>query len=387
MFNPQIIFSLLWLSQVALHIIFDTAFTAFESSTWIAILLGIVSFNFGSIFVLAFTNKEEATGSNQPVCPVKLDKFVNLFFVLYFVISLISCFEIYQALVVMSPDTLTPPVIRQLVIDDFTTDRNLYGMFKVFYLGVGFSIFLTSFARYMTKKKLALILTVGLISAIATTGRLYILLFFCATSVLLYRNKIISLRTVFFAALGFVFLFFLIAIVLVKGDDSGSILDRVLWNSQIYFMSSVACFNDFVATGVQRIEGGALLPNPIREFFSIMGVAIPPKPTLNPFAEVPVPCNTYTVLFPLFHDGSFVGIFIGLFIIGAMHKVLYMKFVLSENSIWWYLYAISIYPMVMSIFEDAYFSSPGFWMLLWIPPIFYGIFSRTSRIQNSCVKE
>ncbi|KAF3997446.1 O-antigen polymerase [Glaciimonas immobilis] len=376
MFNPQFIFSLLWLSQIVLNIIFNTAFTPFEVSTWFAIAICIIAFNMGSLCLIGSGRKKGYAEFDNKLIPLNIFKFLNLFFVIYFFAALFSCIAIYRALMILSPGGLTPPIVRQLVVQDFTTVRDLYALFEVFNIGVGFSIFFISFSRFLTKKQLYLILAIGLISAIATTGRLYILLFFCATSILLHRNKIISLRTVFVGALIFILLFFLIAIVLVKGDDSGSIADRVLWNSQVYFMSSVACFNDFVATGAQRIDGGALLPNPLREVLSSIGVLIPPKPTLNPFAEVPVPCNTYTILFPLFHDASFLGVFIGSFLIGVLHKNLYLKFLSSNNSILWYLYAISVYPLVMSIFEDAYFSSPGFWLLLWIPPITYGIFSR-----------
>lgn len=383
MFDPKLIFSVLWLLQIALHLIFNEAFTPFEYSTWVVILLSLISFNFGAYTTLIFCNKKSTTSPAHLTDLLFIKKFLKYFLVIYVIAAAISSAQIYEFLSASGEGVLSLPMIRQLVIDDFTTDRVLYGIFKVFYLGVGFSIFMTAFSQNLTKKQLIIVLIIGLVSAIATTGRLYVLLFFCATSALLYRNKIISIRVVFIFALLFVFLFFIIAILLAKGDESGSVLENVMWNSRVYFMSSISCFNDFVATGAQHIDGGALLPNPIREILSFMGAVIPLKPALHPFAEVPVQCNTYTVFFPLFHDGSFFGIVLGLFLIGMMHQFLYKKYLLSRNPIWWYLYAISIYPLVMTVFEDAYFSSPGFWTLLWVPPICYIFFVKIQKASKS----
>ena len=178
------------------------------------------------------------------------------------------------------------------------------------------------------------------------------------------------------AALVFVSLFFVIAVLLSKGAEGSSVMERISWNSKIYFMSSVSCFNNFVVTGIPAVAGGVLLPNPVREIFSYLGVSIPLKPALNMFAFVPMQCNTYTVLFPLFHDGSFVGVAIGMFFVGGLQKILYKRYKFTTSPTNWYLHAISIYPVVMSVFEDAYFSSPGFWVLLWIPPICYYLASR-----------
>jgi oligosaccharide repeat unit polymerase len=146
-------------------------------------------------------------------------------------------------------------------------------------------------------------------------------------------------------------------------------------------MSSASCFNDYVVSGRQEIPGGAILPNPLRELLRIFSFDIPLKPALNPFVEVPLPCNTYTILFPIFHDGSLVGVALGMLILGLFHQFLYLRFKYSQNPVWWYLYGVSLYPLVMSVFEDAYFSSPGFWLLLWIPPICYFIARKLRLIQ------
>lgn len=93
------------------------------------------------------------------------------------------------------------------------------------------------------------------------------------------------------------------------------------------------------------------------------------KPNLLPFAMVPMQCNTYTALFPLFHDLGYIGLFFGFVAIGFTHSYLWIQQQRSAAPIILFAYALSLYPLAMSMFEDAYFSSPGFWLMLWIPPL------------------
>ena len=39
-----------------------------------------------------------------------------------------------------------------------------------------------------------------------------------------------------------------------------------------------------------------------------------------------------------------------------------------------YVYAIMLYPLVMTIFEEAYLSSLGFWVTLFSVPVFFRIY-------------
>lgn len=383
MFSPRLIFSLLWLSQIFLHVIFLDVFYPFEFSTWAVIFFCLVFFNFGALISnhlgVARRCSEEAARNTKNEY---VGRFFYWFVLLYAVASGLAGLELYRALQELGADMLNLPRVRQIVIADFNGDRSLYNLFRVFYLGVGFSIFFVAFSKYISRGQLALVLLIGLLSALVTTGRLYLLLYFLAVAALLYRAKVVSKTGVLFAGFIFVCLFFLVALLLGKGDGSGglSVLENVLWNSKIYLMSSISCFNDYVVTGRQEIDGGALLPNVVRELLFNIGLNIPPKPALNPFAEVPVPCNTYTFMFPLFHDGSFFGVALGSFLIGAAHQYLYLKSDHLDRPVWGYLYAISIYALFMSVFEDAYFSSPGFWVSLWVPPITYYIF-KTVRLR------
>ena len=383
-FAPRFIFSGLWLSQIFLHLVFNDAFVPFEFLTWVVIVLGLIFFNFGA----ATSERTYLPYVSEKILDLKTSEyeithFFNAFVVIYIVCGVLTAIELYGALQELGAGGFNLPKIRELVIQDFTGERVLYNQFRVFYVGVGFSIFFIALSSQLTGRQIVAALTIGIVSALLTTGRLYLLLYFLSVTALLYRAKYVTARGVLIAAFVFILLFFMVAVLLGKGEDDGviSVFDSVLWNSQVYLMSSVSCFNDFLATGSQTMEGGALLPNPAREFFSLLGITIPPKPNLLPFSEVPVPCNTYTYMFPLFHDGALFGVAIGSFCIGFLHQYLYLNFKYAEEPILSYLYAISIYAIFMSVFEDAYFSSPGFWLMLLVPPSVYYLFRKIRTIQ------
>lgn len=383
MFSPRFIFLTLWGLQVVLHIGFYDLFFPFEVTTWVAIFLGILFFTLGTLIAsylpgLQYGNSAQAVQRDQ--C-FQFERYFQLFLLIYSFAGVFAVYSIYTLMIGGGLAELSAPSIRQFVVDDFNGERSLYAFFRILYVGVGFSIFFLAFAKSLSRRQVVVIFLVGLISAVATTGRLFLLLFFVASIALLYRNKVISARTVVASALSFLTIFFIIALVFKKGEESNSVTGNILWNAQVYVMSSVSCFNDFVASRSQEIAGGALLPNPLRELWSVLFFEIPPKPSLNPFVEVPIQCNTYTVFFPLFHDGALMGVAGGLLILGIFHQYLYMRYENANNPVWWYLYSVSLYPLFMSIFEDAYFSSPGFWLLLWVPPVCYLIARRLHMVR------
>lgn len=379
MFSPVFIFTSLWMLQVLLHSVFHDSFVPFDPVTVFAIAVAVIFFNFGvwirggGLFLQPADSRYEETFSKELV-----SRFLATFIFVYLLAGGYASTHLLNEIADSGIDLLDIPKIREFVIADFAGDRVLYGYFRVFHIGVGFSILFVAYRKHLTKMQLAFVLAIGLLSAIVTTGRLFLMLYFLSVTALLYNEGIVRLRGVATAGVLFVGLFFLIAVLMGKGDNDGvdSLLGSVLWNSQVYLLSSVACFNDFVVTDSQRIDGGALLPNSLRDLLSLGGISLPEKPSLLPFSEVPVPCNTYTFMFPLFHDGSFPGLAVGCLGIGYVHQHMYLKFATGSRPTWSYLYAISIYAMAMSIFEDAYFSSPGFWIVLLVPPATLHIFSK-----------
>jgi oligosaccharide repeat unit polymerase len=371
LFDPRLVFLLLWSTQIAGQLMAGDIFGQYSALTWSAIACAILGFAAGSTLGASIPIMR---GGGMPLpTPAQRAPFVRRalywFVFLYGIATLLVLAKVYLILRGQLGGAVTLPSIRQAFVSDFVGPRTIFGLLRVFFFGVGVCIYFVANARSLSLRELLFVLTIGLVSALLTTGRLYMLMLFVAVTALLYRQRIVTLRGVLGAGLGFMTLFFLVAVLLGKGTSSGGVLRQVTWNAQVYLLSSVACFDNYVQTGLQQIPGGALLPNSVRGFLHGFGVNIPLRPPLMPFVSVPMTCNTYTALFPLYHDGSLPGVLVGFLGIGFFHQLLYKWNLSSENPVAWYFYAVSLYPLCMSIFEDSYFSSPGFWILLWLPPM------------------
>lgn len=370
MFDPRVLFLVIWSTQIVGFSLAGTDFYPIAIETWLAFFLGISGFYGGALLTLRKKSAQRSPRVKFSVENTVIQRFFRLAMCLYFLACVVAIRQITN---ILGADVLSAgdfPMIRQAVIVDFLGDRELFSSIRVFYFGVGLCVFLLSYGIFLTRFQRSILFGVGLLSAVATTGRLYLLLYIVSSSYLLYRQKLVSKKFVAMSFAGFISIFFLVALLFDKGgNESGSVVEQLVWNVQVYFMSSLACFNNYVVSGAQETYGGILIPNVLRPAIEFLGISMAEKPNLLPFAMVPMQCNTYTALFPLFHDLGYIGVFFGFVAIGFAHSFLWIKQQRSSAPIILFAYALSLYPLAMSMFEDAYFSSPGFWLMLWIPPL------------------
>lgn len=372
MFEPRMFFLILWGSQIVGYLLSSHQFYPLAAQTWLIFLVGVVAYYIGSSLARSSFLGPHAHEVRVRLEPSRETVLVRRFFLAAQICYAIACvLAIKQISSVLGTDALLSGDMAQLrfaFVGDFIGDRELFSSVRVFYFSVGLCIFQLAHALKFRTFERAAVLSIGLVSAIVTTGRLYLLLYVLACAYLLHRQMLVSKRTVVMLFLGFVLIFFAVALLFEKGSNEGSVFEQLLWNLRIYLLSSLACFNDYLVNGTQETPGGILIPNALREVLKIVGISMPDKPNLLPFAMVPLQCNTYTVLFPLYHDGDWVGVLIGLVSIGLLNTYFWLKQRIAPTPNILFTYAILLYPLAMSMFEDAYFSSPGFWVLLWTPP-------------------
>ncbi len=362
---------LLWATQFAGHIAFQGFFTPLASVTWLIVLVFCLFFCVGDVFSLGFFRKRRITkvslAHNQ--LPMNPHVFIKISTVFLMFVLIVNSFLFYRQ-IMNHVGHLNPTLIRAFVIQDFLNERVLNKYVSVFGIISAMSIYLTAVYfsthnRQTNKLQLFGLLGLGLVSALMTTGRLYLLLFFLSVATIGFLYRKISRRQLFVFSMFFVLLFFSLAFVLKKGD-SESLTDSVIWNVQVYGFSSLGCFNNYIETRNQQFDGGLLIPNPMRSVINLLGYKLSEKPVLLPFAWIPNQCNTYTFLYPVYHDLGLWGIAFVAFLIGFFHGYVWRRAKASQEIWWVFLCGISMYPLFMMVFEDAYFSSPGFWLNLFL---------------------
>ncbi|MES2579471.1 MAG: O-antigen polymerase [Pseudomonadota bacterium] len=413
LFDPRVIFISLWTIELVAQFLFGGIFGSFANETWGVIAITIIAFLLGAQLI-------ESKVDHSVVDKINLIKQIERFFaknvssgfiyitLLLFVIA--AFFAIQKLFIITGVDStvLRPPeCLRLKIIHDLISDREIAPILKLFTFGIAICIFYLSDVKNSTKFQIYFIIVLGLFFVFATTGRLMLLMLFSAVTYLLYMQKAWGLKEIFFSVVSFVLLFFIIAIALNKQTADWSkninpctskncivqeifwqntktqiinkrsqsstsnvltIQDKLVWNAQNYLMGSLAAFNHFVATGSPSIEGGATLPNIIRKAINLTGANVKMRPAVNPYVITPLQSNTYTAIFPIYHDMGKLGVLVWFFMLGILHQFLYKLSQFSAASIYKYFYAISIYPLCMIIFEEAYISSLGFWAIFLVTP-------------------
>jgi oligosaccharide repeat unit polymerase len=363
-FEPKLIFAAIWILEIIFFLSVPEEFHALDVSTWLIIVVAQIAFFVGASLSYASVRNTKIIRTQCYSDYHFVRKCFLLLLLVYFALGTFSINRIIEILGLQALFGGDLASLRNAVIKDFIGERELFSYTRVFGLGVAISILAIAHGRYFNAFERNIFFAVGLISAVATTGRLYLLMFALASAFLLFRQKIVGYRGLLLGGGGFLVFFFSIAFLTGKGEqESGTVASQLIWNVKVYLFSSLACLNDFVVTGNQEFEGGLLVPGPIRTLLNFLGFTLPAKPDLMPFSWVPIQCNTYTALYPLFHDLGLVGVAAGLAAIGYLHGYLWRTQNRVSSPDTNFIYAISLYPLFMSIFEDAYFSSPGFWVV------------------------
>jgi oligosaccharide repeat unit polymerase len=84
-----------------------------------------------------------------------------------------------------------------------------------------------------------------------------------------------------------------------------------------------------------------------------------PLPALDDYVFVPYSTNVYTVYKPYITDFGLYGAQIAFLIIGFLHCVLYRK-AKAESGFWLYIFAMTMFPVIMICFDDLYTWMFGF---------------------------
>lgn len=410
LFDPRVIFVLIWLIECLGQVLFGGVYGNFEAGTWLVVAITISSFLVGAQLVdIKLSSKSMMKLKNHNGMLQKLNAEISekFIYVVMFVFTLVALIALYKMLKITGiADGVARPIecLKLQIVADSLAARELATIVKIFVMGVAISIFFLSTTTSKSKVALFILLLLGLLFSVAATGRLLLLLLFLAISYLLYSKKMWGYKEILLSMVVFIVLFSLMAVVLnkkpkfdalgacepliTKSSSSTSIVpntivsksgllvaeeftrsDQLKWNVQVYLLGGLAAFNHYVKTGEPHINGGAMLPNAIRKALNHLGANFSMRPALNPAVIMPLKSNVFTAMYPIYHDLGKLGVAIWFLFLGMAHQFLFKLSQSSRMSIFRYFYAISLYPLVMIIFEEAYISSPGFWSIFIITPV------------------
>ncbi len=130
-----------------------------------------------------------------------------------------------------------------------------------------------------------------------------------------------------------------------------------------YAVGSIPALNAFLDNQGPDMDVGV---NSLRSIFAVLralGFQASAAPLVQPWVDVPTPTNVYTVYQPYVKDFGPLGGIAVLFVLGFLHAVLYRRAtVRNPHAISVFLFALSLFPLVMQVFQDMYFSLLSLWI-------------------------
>jgi oligosaccharide repeat unit polymerase len=363
MLNPALIFSIIWIAETLACILAGwlevPTLHGYNLSSETAFVVAVCV----SAFVSGYFMSQLCFGNMLLTTRARpAPRVVTFFLTAQFIITVIGIYALWIEIGTLSTanvEAFSFSLIRMGIVSSQIESGESSVAIRLLFASVGISMLLLTQVARESKKVIFITILLGSMSAIATTGRIAMAMLFVA---LLYRSiSIAKIRwsgIIFQVSIFFIF-FILIALAMGKDNSSGSDsqLNQIIWNITIYGIGSLIALDVFITTGGPVSVDFAMIPSAFREI-----AALPPRAAVNPFILYPIETNTYTAILPPFNDGGVLGCAIFYCILGFGYRALF-QLAMFRGGVWEFFYAISLYMLLMTGFEDPYFSSTGIYLI------------------------
>jgi len=176
-------------------------------------------------------------------------------------------------------------------------------------------------------------------------------------------------------------LFAVVGLALGKGGSLGSTLrenSATMRESFLtYVLAPIPSLSTFLDNRGPEVDVGV---NSLRSVFAVLhalGFHATVAPVVQPYVDVPMLSNVYTVHQPYIKDFGILGGGVALFVLGFLHSLLYRRATIrNPHAIYVFLFALSLFPLIMQGFQDMYFTLLSMWLqFVTYAVLFFGILS------------
>jgi len=225
----------------------------------------------------------------------------------------------------------------------------------------------------------------AMVVAILSTGRTYIFfILIFAFSFWLFTKKV-QFKKLILVGLVLIFFFSLLGYLTEKGADREadrrSNVSSMVQSFSEYLLGPVTAYQELLYSGESHDYG----KNTFRFFHKLLYevhiLKQPPADLVQPFVAVPFQTNVYTVFGPYYKDFGILGASIFMLLLGGAYGILYF-FSMQQRLFVQYFFLMMMHPLMMSFFEDAFFSLMSTWIqYLIISMLVFGLFVFRRKIE------
>jgi oligosaccharide repeat unit polymerase len=355
LWHPMLILLLIWTVNLSGHILFPQYLGLVSVEVFCLVSIFLCSFSTAYLFfrpIFAFDKRK----ISSVFSPIKTKKFLAVLIALFATLFLML-WKIIELETLKSPQDY-----RSYVITSFAAKNDFFWI--LFSMSGVFFIFCY---RYMHSKRLYdLNLVLAFLLSLPFSGRnylLFLMIFLCFKFFSVYRpfRQWIS--------------FWLVCLILVGVASIPVVLfDKAPKDAGVFLGSLHSYLHYFFVplSGLSWIvdQGGdfgdlMLFSNGFKAMLS-QNLGFNFSPIFDmPYSPGPFVTNVYTVLWPSYYDLGWLGVlFLGVFLGTLYSWVGQFGRNIGRGS---YLYAALLYPLVMTVFHDTFFSSIGLWLLVSLP--------------------
>jgi oligosaccharide repeat unit polymerase len=388
LFNPFQIYFFIWFFVFSLYYLNSNFYTMPSIYFWLTFsVLALVPTLILQIVLMCSDSK---ISQDNLILP-RPRKFIIYFFIALVLITVPLAYQ--RATIIVSGEDIFSIYGYVLLRTAYTEDNDSMGIYSRLSL---LSLVLTSIQIFFFRRSRieVLMLIAAVFSALfyvyIGTGRTLVVLLACLVCTPLIIAKRVRAKGIIFFALVILLMILVVSTMTTKGISTDSnIVDNfnsILELFQAYFVPPILAFSTKFEGMDATTHGEMIFRSIIALMYNLELTNLEPLKLVKDYAFVPEPTNVYTVYEPYLLDFGYIGLCIPpLFLI--LHWWIY-KSAIYKGGRWIFIYAASIYPLVMQFFQDQYFGLLAMWfqivfwyfLFLSFPIIDLG---RASRLEES----
>lgn len=381
--HPSILFSLIWVSILLVHLflrytILDELYPL-NIDTYAIFFIGGLSFTAGSIMATFFYEKHKAYKLNNSV--TSKNTYINTHVRIFLLIVLVVFLPIYirsafRLFIASGIDNFFIGLRTELNYgeEDIGPTKYLVSLSAVCY-AINFYYKIqapTKFNKLILYSSFIITITYSVFA----TGRLFFLIILSVYFGISYVFKSgFSLKKYSWAIIAFVIFFMATGVYYGKGGDTeNTFKENVIESTKflgIYLVSSLSAFDLELKSNNNNPSNTYPGANTLRFFIKIaqsLGLA-ENKEIVNlnrDFVSVPYPTNVFTFYSVYVNDWGRLYAWIVLFIIGALHTLIFNKALQTKSFKYTFYYSILLFPLLVSFFSDMYFTIFSTWIQFFV---------------------
>jgi len=376
---PPVIFPFLWFLILLLHLIFGNTLLPelypLSNATFLITMIGSVCFMLGGMMPQAIkTGVESSDNINDQIESVWRTR-LRLVFLGVIVVGLPFYIQAaYRVFIASQLDNFLVGIRTELGYGEEDIGNTKYFISLSF---VVFAINYHAYLKYRGWKNVMIVvmnLLVTITYAILATGRSYFFMILAIYMGINYMHHLRITKRIYLTMLAFFIpLFLILGIIYGKGGSSeektGDNLLLSISTAGIYVVSPINALDQQIR---YQKETNGTGENTLL-FFNKIGQQLgfikkKETPTLvQEYAFVPYPTNVYTFYSSYLKDYGYVYACIMLVLFGMLHTWIYFKAIHTRKLRFTLYYAVLLYPLLMSFFQDQYMNL----FSTWIQMVFY----------------